>query len=97
MDGFSVLTTLRQSSDVPVVMLSGRAEEVDRVVGLELGADDYVVKPYSLRELVARIGARLRGRSRQQYRSVEQPAWFTALCGSTAALARSTSTAPRWA
>ena len=66
MDGFSVLTTLRQSSDVPVVMLSGRAEEVDRVVGLELGADDYVVKPYSLRELVARIGARLRGRSRQQ-------------------------------
>jgi two-component system response regulator RegX3 len=65
MDGFSVLTTLRQRSDVPVVMLSGRAEEVDRVVGLELGADDYVVKPYSLRELVARIGARLRGRSRQ--------------------------------
>jgi DNA-binding response OmpR family regulator len=65
-DGFSVLTTLRQRSDVPVVMLSGRAEEVDRVVGLELGADDYVVKPYSLRELVARIGARLRGRSRQQ-------------------------------
>ncbi len=59
-DGFAVLTKLRQLSAVPVLILSGRAEEVDRIVGLELGADDYVVKPYSLRELIARVRARLR-------------------------------------
>jgi DNA-binding response OmpR family regulator len=61
-DGFAVLTRLRQLSAVPVLILSGRAEEVDRIVGLELGADDYVVKPYSLRELIARVRARLRRR-----------------------------------
>lgn len=60
LDGFAVLSRLRQTSEVPVIMLTGRGEEVDRVVGLELGADDYVVKPYSLRELVARVRARLR-------------------------------------
>jgi len=60
LDGFGVLQALRQHSDVPVIFLTGRAEEVDRVVGLELGADDYVLKPYSLRELVARVRARLR-------------------------------------
>src|SRR4051794_22112760 len=60
LDGYAVLSRLRQTSDVPVIMLTGRGEEVDRVVGLELGADDYVLKPYSLRELVARIRARLR-------------------------------------
>ncbi len=59
-DGFGVLQQLRLTSDVPVIFLTGRAEEVDRVVGLELGADDYVLKPYSLRELVARVRARLR-------------------------------------
>jgi DNA-binding response OmpR family regulator len=62
LDGFAVLSRLRQLSDVPVIMLTGRGEEVDRVVGLELGADDYVLKPYSLRELVARVRARLRRR-----------------------------------
>lgn len=60
LDGFAVLSRIRQASNIPVIMLTGRAEEVDRVVGLELGADDYVLKPYSLRELVARIRARLR-------------------------------------
>ncbi|HMA46013.1 MAG TPA: response regulator transcription factor [Frankiaceae bacterium] len=60
LDGFAVLSRLRQTSEVPVILLTGRGEEVDRVVGLELGADDYVVKPYSLRELVARVRARLR-------------------------------------
>ncbi len=62
LDGFAVLSRIRQLSDVPVIMLTGRGEEVDRVVGLELGADDYVLKPYSLRELVARVRARLRRR-----------------------------------
>lgn len=59
-DGFEVLRTLRESSDTPVIMLTARDEEIDRVVGLSVGADDYVVKPFSPRELVARIKAVLR-------------------------------------
>lgn len=54
-DGFTVLTRLRHQSDVPVILLTARSEEADRVLGLELGADDYVVKPFSPRELVARV------------------------------------------
>lgn len=60
MDGFEVLRRLRADSDVYVIMLTAKAEEVDRVVGLTLGADDYVTKPFSPRELVARIRAVLR-------------------------------------
>ena len=56
-DGFAVCRELRARSDVPIIMVTAKGEEVDRVVGLELGADDYVVKPYGLRELVARIRA----------------------------------------
>lgn len=56
-DGFTVCRELRARSDVPIIVVSARGEEVDRVVGLELGADDYIVKPYGLRELVARIRA----------------------------------------
>lgn len=59
-DGLSVLKQLRLRSDVPVIMLSARADEVDRIVGLELGADDYVVKPFSPRELTARVRGALR-------------------------------------
>ena len=58
--GFEVCRELRRSSEVPVIFLTARAGEIDRVVGLELGADDYVVKPFSPRELIARIRARLR-------------------------------------
>jgi two-component system response regulator RegX3 len=58
--GFDVLRELRKDSRVPVVMLTARAEEADRIVGLELGADDYVVKPFSAREVAARIRAVLR-------------------------------------
>ena len=58
--GFELCRELRQFSEVPVVFLTARDGEVDRVVGLELGADDYVVKPFSPRELVARVRARLR-------------------------------------
>jgi two-component system, OmpR family, catabolic regulation response regulator CreB len=53
--GFDLLRRIRRSSDVPVLMLTARADEVDRIVGLELGADDYVVKPFSPREVVARV------------------------------------------
>lgn len=63
-DGFAVLKAIRVTSDLPVIFLTARDEEVDRVVGLELGADDYVVKPYSLREVVARVRARLRSAHR---------------------------------
>jgi two-component system, OmpR family, response regulator RegX3 len=56
-DGFTVCRELRTRSDVPIIVVSARGEEVDRVVGLELGADDYVVKPFGLRELVARMRA----------------------------------------
>jgi len=57
MDGFDVCREVRKSSDVPVLFLTSRTEEVDRVVGLELGADDYMAKPFSTRELLARIKA----------------------------------------
>lgn len=60
MDGLEVCRTLRRVSDVPVIMLTARAEETDRLIGLELGADDYIVKPFSPRELVARVRAVLR-------------------------------------
>jgi two-component system, OmpR family, response regulator RegX3 len=56
-DGFTVCRELRARSSVPIIVVTAKGEEVDRVVGLELGADDYVVKPFGLRELVARIRA----------------------------------------
>ena len=59
-DGFEVCRRLRERSRVPIIVVTARGEEVDRVVGLELGADDYIVKPYGLRELVARIHAVMR-------------------------------------
>jgi two-component system, OmpR family, response regulator RegX3 len=59
-DGLDVCRRLRSSSDVPIIVVSARGEEIDRVLGLELGADDYLVKPFSVRELVARIRAILR-------------------------------------
>ncbi|MFM8320275.1 MAG: response regulator transcription factor [Chloroflexota bacterium] len=60
MDGLDVCRALRKVSDVPVIMITARDDEVDRVVGLELGADDYVCKPFSVRELLARVKAVLR-------------------------------------
>lgn len=60
MDGLDVLRRIRQSAPTPVLMLTARSEETDRVVGLEVGADDYLTKPFSMRELVARVRAMLR-------------------------------------
>lgn len=60
MDGFEILRRLRQRSKVPVIMLTARSEDVDRIIGLELGADDYLPKPFNPRELAARIRAILR-------------------------------------
>lgn len=66
MDGIEACKHLRKSSDVPIVILTARDDEVDRVLGLELGADDYVTKPFSPRELVARVKAVLRRSDRSQ-------------------------------
>jgi DNA-binding response OmpR family regulator len=60
MDGLDVCRTLRQETDVPIIMLTARVDETDRLIGLELGADDYISKPFSPRELVARVRAVLR-------------------------------------
>jgi two-component system OmpR family response regulator len=77
-DGLSLCRFIRESSGIPVIMLTARGEELDRIVGLEIGADDYVGKPFNPRELLARIGAvlrrtntlppRLRGPAAERYR-----------------------------
>lgn len=60
LDGFEVCKRIREKSQTPIIMLTARAEEVDKVLGLELGADDYVTKPFGVRELMARVKANLR-------------------------------------
>jgi two-component system, OmpR family, response regulator MtrA len=67
--GFEVLKKIREKSDVPVVMLTAKSQSVDKVVGLELGADDYITKPFDTKELLARIRAILRRFGRQEGRS----------------------------
>ena len=78
-DGYEVCRRLRALSDVPIVVLTARSEEVDRVVGLELGADDYVVKPFGFRELVARMRAVTRRRSPRERERVDGPVTLGAL------------------
>jgi two-component system response regulator MprA len=70
-DGFSLLQRIREESDVPIVMLTARDDVEDRVRGLELGADDYIAKPFHLEELVARVRAQLRRRALD--RDVQSP------------------------
>ncbi|HWQ14734.1 MAG TPA: response regulator transcription factor [Roseiflexaceae bacterium] len=65
LDGFSVCRILRQESEVPILMLTARQDEVDRIAGLELGADDYLAKPFSLGELLARVRAIMRRADRK--------------------------------
>jgi DNA-binding response OmpR family regulator len=74
MDGFTITRWLRERSNVPIIMLTARRDEIDRITGLELGADDYVVKPFSPQELVSRVRAVLRraGQSQEQTKK-EQP------------------------
>lgn len=73
LQGWEVCRELRRASTVPILMLTARGEEMDRVLGLELGADDYIVKPFSFRELLARVHAALRRASYSQP-AVETPA-----------------------
>lgn len=60
LDGLQVCKKVRQTKDTPIIMLTAKAEEIDKVVGLELGADDYITKPFGMRELIARVKANLR-------------------------------------
>ncbi len=71
--GYDVARTLRERSRVPIIMLTARGEETDRIVGLELGADDYIVKPFSAREVAARIRAVLRRAGDGAERAAERP------------------------
>jgi len=73
-DGFEVCRSVRKFSDVPVIFLTSRSDEIDRVVGLEIGGDDYVVKPFSPRELLARIKAIRRRHDRAASAPAETPA-----------------------
>lgn len=72
LDGFEVCRILRKQMNVPILMLTAHADEIDKVVGLEIGADDYLVKPFSMRELLARIKALLRRVRMMQETLVEQ-------------------------
>ena len=98
LDGLDVARALRCSSDVPIVMLTARGDEADRIVGLELGADDYVTKPFSPKELVARVRAVLRradGRAAARQSSAPATSRSTFRgCGSRRAAGRSSSRRP---
>ncbi|HPX93873.1 MAG TPA: response regulator [Bacillota bacterium] len=68
-DGFDVCKTIRRDSTVPIIMLTAKSEEIDKILGLELGADDYITKPFSVREVLARVKAQLRRVSLQEDRA----------------------------
>jgi DNA-binding response OmpR family regulator len=72
-DGFEVCRILRQEMKVPILMLTARDDEIDRVIGLEMGADDYVTKPFSMRELMARVKAHLRRTQMMREEPAAQP------------------------
>jgi DNA-binding response OmpR family regulator len=73
LDGYEVCRQLRQEMPIPVIMLTAKGEEIDKVVGLEIGADEYVTKPFSLRELLARVKALLRLVNRYNEQKQQQP------------------------
>ena len=74
MDGYEACKKIREKKNTPIIMLTARAEEVDKVLGLELGADDYVTKPFGVRELMARVKANLRKTAFREESVEEQPA-----------------------
>ncbi|MFA5881870.1 MAG: response regulator transcription factor, partial [Eubacteriales bacterium] len=76
MDGFEVCRTIQKDSEIreiPIIMLTARSEEIDKILGLEIGADDYITKPFSPRELLARVKARLRRLPPKQPEAKESP------------------------
>ena len=74
MDGFELCRKIREKSQVPIIMLTAKAEEVDKVLGLELGADDYVTKPFGMRELIARVKVNLRRKEGSSPEADSKPA-----------------------
>ena len=74
MDGYEVCKKIREKKNTPIIMLTARAEELDKVLGLELGADDYVTKPFGVRELMARVKANLRKSVVREETSEQAPA-----------------------
>jgi two-component system response regulator VicR len=72
-DGFDVCKRIRRDSTVPIIMITAKSEEIDKVLGLELGADDYITKPFSVREVLARVKAQLRRVSIQDERAFQSP------------------------
>ncbi len=80
LDGFNLLRKIRQTSNIPVIFLTARGEDMDKILGLGIGADDYLVKPFSMAELLARVGAQLR---RNHEYSSQNPQTFSKVqCGS---------------
>jgi DNA-binding response OmpR family regulator len=79
LDGFTLTRTLRNHSEVPIILVTSRREESDRIAGLELGADDYVVKPFSPQELVSRVRAVLRRISKEERSHTDAPINFPSL------------------
>jgi len=77
--GFELTRWLRDQSDVPIIMLTARRDEIDRIAGLEMGADDYVLKPFSPQELVSRVRAVLRRTSTKQAKTGEKPLSFSSM------------------
>lgn len=72
-DGLALAAQIRATSDVPIIMVTARAEDIDRIVGLEIGADDYIVKPFNPREVVARVRAMLRRMNRTKSKPLRGP------------------------
>lgn len=96
-DGLTICREIRQKSDVPIIMTTARVEEIDRLLGLEMGADDYVCKPYSPRELVARVravlrrrpkGAQLPGQEPDTHLHIDAERWRVTLDGADLDLTR---------
>ena len=95
-DGVEVCRRLRRSSDVPIIMLTARSDEVDRVLGFEVGTDDYVMKPFSPRELMGRVRAVLRRSAGSTPAAATPGSMLSELSGSTDAEGMSLSTGPRY-
>jgi len=81
LDGFSACSKIRETKDIPVLMLSARGEEYDRIHGFELGIDDYVVKPFSPKELMMRVNAILQRSHRSLWRARNRHFGHVGLCG----------------
>ena len=95
-DGLSICKRLQETSQVPIILLTALTESTDRIVGLELGADDYVAKPFDPRELVARISSVLRRSRMLPRRQQRAKGWCDSIAGASISLAASCSATTTW-